>query len=582
MSKCIICGSEVDLKSLRCTSCNFDHTPRPSKELKLRPEYIQKLKEFLLETIYKGYNPGKKKIEYSDLVTLWENGYKSTKEIPLCKICKQRPVTVNRGKIKETCSNRSCISKHNMKKQGKEKLREMQRKALEVVKEKYGVDNIAKLKSAKIIKSEKQKDIWKEYEYRKRRANSLFKKLGVFNRSQLSLKKELHKVLSKYGCQNAPDIYECYLKNLYKKLKSVGLINVNDYRELAFKLSDGNNTFEFKCPKCGLVFKKYFQSPIKFLLGDYVIRCPSCYSSRSTVEEKLVQILKPTLEEYGLKIETNVKKFTYPREIDIVIFDNNGAPLLGIEVDGLYYHSTRFIKALNKNISFEEFKEEVRNFKERLIEKLSRLSKLNFKTLIFTDFDIIDKPNIVLNKIFLELKLKDKFKRIPARELVIKEISGTDARKFLEKYHINGYGHNTEIKLGAFDKNNELIAVMTVSRGKNRKTVGSDNIVRYAPKNFVMAPGLLSKFITYLRMNYNFEKIKYWVDLCYSGINSSQPFNGALSYKIIDWENKKIYHRIKIRDLIKKSNFNGTELEFIYKNKNFDIYFIPAPIFKIF
>ena len=233
------------------------------------------------------------------------------------------------------------------------------------------------------------------------------------------------------------------------------------------------------------------------------------------------------LDKYNIQYLTNVRNIITPKELDIYIPSKN----IAIECNGIYWHSL-------KNPTYH---------KDKFIE----CEKNGVQLLTVWEDWIKNKPNIVESLILSKLNIYDT--KIGARECLIKDISANDCKKFLNKYHIQGYS-SSSIKLGLWYKD-ELVSVMTFS--KSRIGIGSNEIgyelVRFCNKKGLQVIGGASKLLNYFINNYNPEKIisyssndisngDLYKKLCFVKEKESFP-----SYWYIQQNTFDRYHRFNFR-----------------------------------
>ena len=167
--------------------------------------------------------------------------------------------------------------------------------------------------------------------------------------------------------------------------------------------------------------------------------CRTC-EPNSKPQGKLIDLLT----ELKVDFLVNDRKLIKPLELDILIPERS----LAIEVDGIYYHGERSGKShdyhLNKTLLVED---------------------KGFQLLHFTDLEINTRWNAVSTMIRSKLGILD---RVPARKLKIQRISSSDAKEFLEAWHVAG-STRSSIAYGLFLES-ELVSVMTFGRPRFNKT----------------------------------------------------------------------------------------------------------------
>jgi len=210
------------------------------------------------------------------------------------------------------------------------------------------------------------------------------------------------------------------------------------------------DTCTFLCKKHGYITttKNLFRERIRY----DTIPCTECnpigFSSTSSDHLHLVTKLKETP---GLNIKENIKHLLNgKKEIDILI--NNK---LGVEVNGIYWHSELFVDRYYH------------------LKKITEAKQNNIRLIHFFEDEIKFKLDIVNSIILNRLGLTKN--KIYARNCNICEVSKKDCSEFLNENHIQG-NCKGKFKYGLYH-NNELISLMVFS--KNRLGVGTINPSSY-------------------------------------------------------------------------------------------------------
>lgn len=176
---------------------------------------------------------------------------------------------------------------------------------------------------------------------------------------------------------------------------------------------------------------------------------------------------------------------------------------IGIEYNGIYYHSTNGGNKKSINYHF----------------KKSEIAKNLDIDLIQVWEDQWKKQNDIIKDI-LRIRLNKIENKIYARKCNIKEISTADYRDFCNTYHIQRY-RSASVKLGLY-YNNELVQVASFNKARS---YGNNGIAEYewewirgVTKFNTIVVGGTSKLLNYFIKMYNPENI-----LCYCDWNL---FNG--------------------------------------------------------
>ena len=168
-------------------------------------------------------------------------------------------------------------------------------------------------------------------------------------------------------------------------------------------------------------------------------------------------------------------------------------------------------------------------------------------------------------------------KKIYARKCTIQEIDTKIAKKFVNKYHINGYvGSN--IKLGAY-YGNQLVAVMTfakpsISKGRKDQDKQIYEIGRFCLLKPVV--GIAGKFLKYFQMHYKYDQIFTFADnrwdtgVVYEKIGFIKIGNTQPNYWYFKSYDKR-YHRFNFRKNVLKNkleNFDPNLSEWVNMKAN--------------
>jgi hypothetical protein len=276
--------------------------------------------------------------------------------------------------------------------------------------------------------------------------------------------------------------------------------------------------------------------------------CTICNPIGSSVITAMESFIGNLLESKKIEYKRD-RKIINPYEIDFLIEEKK----IGIETNGIYWHSSKFKDKgyhLNKT--------------ERCLEK--NISLIH----IFED-EFVLKKNIVESRILSILGYHDK--KIYARKCIIKEINSIDANNFLDNNHLQGRSGAT-IRLGLF-LNDQMVSLMTF--GKERRSLGSKHkegsweLIRFCNKINHVVIGGASKLLKYFIKNSNPDKITSFCDRrwspntdFYSNLGFNFIHNTDPNYWYYKNNTYEKSHRYNYRKdvLVKKGHdLNKTELE---------------------
>ena len=219
--------------------------------------------------------------------------------------------------------------------------------------------------------------------------------------------------------------------------------------------------------------------------------CPKCTPFVSSYEMEISDFLK----DIGIDdVENTVKKFDGISEVDI-FSENHG---VGIEFDGLYWHSELF-----KDKKYHK-------------EKTKRFKELGYKMIHIFEDEWVYKKDIW--KSVLKNYFDKSGDRIYARKTIIKEVSYKESEKFLDENHLQG-NCVSKYRYGLYS-DDKLVSLMTF--GKLRKNMGSENkegefeLLRFCNKTDTVVVGGASKLFKHFIANVSPTKIVSFSDLRYS------------------------------------------------------------------
>lgn len=278
------------------------------------------------------------------------------------------------------------------------------------------------------------------------------------------------------------NIFNKTIENWINRLKITG----NDLKYdgddfIIFNLCDKHKSFKIN--------KYVLRNRLNYSISDICTICNPISDNASIKEREINDFINDELRFQTQKIKINNK------EIDVYINDFN----LGIEFNGLYWHSDMFLEN-NYHLNNTEICEEN-----------------GIQLLHIFENEWIFKKEIIKSIIRNKLKLT-KFK-IFARKCVVRELNSSESREFLNKNHIQG-SVNSSIKLGLF-YNGELVSIMTF--GKNRIVTGANpnnsneyELLRYCSKLNTSVVGGASKLLKTFINKYKPLKITTYSDRRFS------------------------------------------------------------------
>lgn len=233
------------------------------------------------------------------------------------------------------------------------------------------------------------------------------------------------------------------------------------------------------CPTHG----EFHQSPNSHLSGS---GCPTCGISISRPENEIAEYICGLIGEDKV-IRHDRLIMRNGKELDIVVPDFK----LAIEFDGLVWHS-------------EQFKED----KNYHMGKTEACEKHGYRLVHIFEDEWRDHKDIVCSKIRHMINCDEDKKCIGARKCIIKEVDTQNAKDFLGKYHIQGFGASTIYYGGYY--NDELIGVMSFKR--NSKDCNDWELTRFATTDSYRLPGLADKMFKQFIKDWNPDSVKSFLD----------------------------------------------------------------------
>lgn len=248
--------------------------------------------------------------------------------------------------------------------------------------------------------------------------------------------------------------------------------------------------------------------------------CTICNPINSNISGAEIMLLNFIEENYNKEIIINNRNIIKPYELDIYLPDLK----LAFEYNGLYWHSEKF-KDYNYHLNKTELCEE------------NGIRLIN----IWED-DWIQKNDIIKSIILNNISKKSLYK---LKEYEIKEIYNSNiVKKFLNINHIEGFV-KSNIKIGLFDHNNELISLMIFNKNKNYY-----KLLRYCNK--------LNDNTNNEVLLFHYFKLKYQPKEVISEINRNlkDDLLYEFGFKIIKNTQQNCFY---IKNFIRYNNINSKE-----------------------
>jgi hypothetical protein len=393
-----------------------------------------------------------------------------------------------------------------------------------------------------------------------------------------------------HGCINPEDYIGAHFVNLKFKCEdckgetlrswnSVQKSNFKGYRVVCKKCKNLNARASKKHPKDHLIDHgclnsdeyKNIYSKLKWKCGNK--KCKEIiehrdydtfvYKGHNLCKLCIGEVTRPEAEIVGYLYKIGVKNIrrgvrilgsgviNQPLELDIYLPDQK----IGIEFHGSYYHSV--YRRFNKGI------EEFPRLKEIHREKRLLAEDQGIRLIQIHEYLWINKKRILKKYLRHVLNLNKKGKTVYARKCEVKEVDSSIARKFLNRYHVQGSPTNAHVHLGLFFKG-ELVSVTSFHKATLiKKHQGKHELIRHTTKSRYKVVGALGKATKHYLKNYH-DKLYTFCDLdlyqggSYLKAGFKFSYEGKPQYFYV-WNatrfHKKSFQKPKIRDRFPQVQF---------------------------
>lgn len=209
--------------------------------------------------------------------------------------------------------------------------------------------------------------------------------------------------------------------------------------------------------------------------------------SKHRFVSKYERELQEWLTSKGIEFECN-RQILIGKEIDILI----PSLRIGIEFDGLKWHT-------------EDFGKKDRNYH---VDKTNRCNEQGYELIHIFEDEYVNNKGLVYKKLSHILHIDGDLPKIQGRKIEVGEILMSDAKEFLDKFHIQGSSSST-VYLGGFH-DGKLIAVMTFKHGNVKNP--NWELTRFASDYNFTHQGVGGKMFAYFLRKYNPSRIVSFAD----------------------------------------------------------------------
>lgn len=465
------------------------------------------------------------------------------------------------------CSRKNNISKNkrkatNLKLYGFENCRQAPSviaKYEETCLEKYGYTNPVLNKDIQSKISDTLKQTYQESgkEIKAARNTTFIKRYGEHpNKTEFIQNKRKHAVFEKYGVEHTTQLDSTKEKSKATMLKNFGNTNYwmsdigrgkrseilirkkEETQEKRDLIVDGIKKLPFQ-KMTRTEIAQAINLPLtscNFLIREYNLSVKEeIQQNKSSVEIEIVEFIK------SLRIKNlipNDRKMLEGKEIDIFLPDYN----LAIEVDGIYWHSEKWGKDSKYHL-----------------DKTIKCNQKNINLLHIFDSEWMDKRTQEIWKSIIKSKLQLNTK-IYARKCEIKNVSTTEAAKFLNENHLQGFLGGS-IKLGLYH-NNILVQLVILNKSRYNKKYDLELIRSASLGGFTIVGGLSKLLSKVLGSIISYADLRYSIGTGYEKIGMARLKNTVPNYfYIIDGklESRLKYQKHKLVNLLEEFDPNLTE-----------------------
>lgn len=335
----------------------------------------------------------------------------------------------------------------------------------------------------------------KSKEFQEIKKTMCLEKYGVESVAQLEEVKDKKRktCLKRYGVDNpakSPEFLSKIKKTNFEKYGVTTVLMLDKNRQSSLKIRRDQEVYKLLNNKDWLIVNKEVPSTLlsdqlgvafSTILNYYKlheIQRPNVIISK--YEYEILDFLK----NLGIEFIPNDRNILDGKEIDIYLPQHK----IGIELDGIYWHSEKYLK--------DKFyhSDKTRLAREKGIQLLHIL-----------DIEWNTKKEIVKNRLLAKL---GKSNRIYARNCKVVELDNYVYRDFINRHHIQGYAP-AMVRLG-LKYDDELVSVMSFSSSRYNKSYQWE-LIRYASIGAIT--GGASKLFLYFIKNYDPLSIISYADL---------------------------------------------------------------------
>lgn len=419
-----------------------------------------------------------------------------------------------------------------------------------------GSDEVKKSKETTYIKKYGVDNPSKSKEVIDKISNTFIKNWGTNPAKLESIKDKIKKTnLIKYGDESSLGKNSTLRKKKNNDIESQFRERYKELEIISYSIEKWG-TCVIKCNACNNNYEISKWNLHQRSTSNLYKLCTHCNPIGSYNGSYIEEFIKSILDNNRINYREKDRKIISPFEIDIII----DSLKLGIEINGIYWHSTKF-----KSKSYH-------------LEKTESAAQKEIKLIHIIEDEIILKPEIVRSRLLSILGIHDR--KIYARKCEIREVTKKESSIFLKENHLQGECGSI-IRLGLFF-NDELVSLMTFS--KDRKSLGRSSkegcweLIRFCNKLGSLVIGGASRLFKNFINEYDPLKITSFCDRRWSPDNNFYEnlgfyfvYNTQPNYWYYKNNTLNRMHRYNFRkDVLIKQGFDKQKTEFeIMSERNY-------------
>lgn len=282
--------------------------------------------------------------------------------------------------------------------------------------------------------------------------------------------------LKGHGCPKCADERNGAMtrKSLPKVIEEFRTVHGDKYEYSKVVYIHANEKVEIICPKHGT----FLQRAADHQRGA---GCPRCATVISEPHRAIIDMLS------GEEVVINDRELISPLEIDVYL----PKYALGVEINGLHFHSERF----QPDRTAHEYKRKAAEGK-------------GIQLLQFWDKDIKERPALVES--MLMSKLGRLYDKVHARKCTVVPLPLGLYNAFMEANHIQGVGATSSLRYGLVYED-YVVAAMGLTRRS-----GTWFLDRFATKTFMTVPGGFSRLLAHFSAEHAPTSVVTYSDGMYS------------------------------------------------------------------